>query len=173
MSITKIIVLSITGLIIFSGVMYWISTSNTEIDLRSEFVASEKARQTTLDGMWKKISQKFQITKEYEKTWKDAIELSVQGRDGGEVFKMVTEAYPNLSTELFKEVMATIDGERDKLKASQDKLADIQREHNNMLDKFPSSLIVGGRERVVFTLVTSTNTQKMLTTGKEDDIELK
>lgn len=171
-TIIKFSALGVTAFLLVFGISYWISTSNKEIEIRNGFTAAKKERETSLDNMWKKISQKYQLNNQYASDFKNIIELSVQGREGGQLLKFTKEAYPQLSTELYKDVMATIDGERDNLKRSQDRLADIQREHNNLLMKFPSSIVVGSREPITYTIVSSTKTIEILNTGKEDDIDL-
>ena len=171
-TITKLSILGVSVFLIIFAISYWISTSNKEIDIRNNFTAAKKERETSLDNMWKKISQKYQLSGQYASDFKNIIELSVQGRDGGQLLKFTKEAYPQLSTELYKDVMATSDGERDNLKRSQDRLADIQREHNNLLMKFPSSIVVGSRDPIVYTIVSSTKTTEILNTGKEDDVDL-
>lgn len=191
--------LAIIGLIIagagilmsFSGCV--IGTLNKEVELRNAVVAKSTANEASLDTMWKVIKQKANITEKAASEIKDmnkVYEELVDGRSGGMLFKMVTENYPNLGqsevAKLYTSVMVSVEAERKTFKNDQQILVDVNRERDNLIDKPISGIILsifgdntkftkrnpGNTGDHTFVFVTSTNTQKMVDSGAEDNIEL-
>jgi hypothetical protein len=68
--------------------------------------------------------------------------------------------------------MNIIVSQRDGFKFRQKELLDLKREHDNLIDLFPSSLFVGSRGKIDVIIVTSTRTEEAFKSGKDDDTKL-
>lgn len=147
---------------------------NGEVSLRNAFLAKKKAVETGHDTCWKTISQKYSISEDYRETFIEGLKAVAVGREGGSLFKMTTESNNQLglSTDVFNQMMATIEGQRAMLKREQDTLADIWRQHKVYCETMPNSFLVGARVMPEPVMITSTRTQKAVETGKDDDVGL-
>jgi len=166
-------------LFIFIGiiVMLCIGWSNQEIELRNQAVAQQKNNENIYDKVWKVIKQKAQITDKYAEDFK-AIYTDIMGKrydgeaKGSPMFKWIQEQNPNFSVDMYKDLSDAIEGNRAEFARVQARLIDIKREHDNLRLKFPSSLVVGARPALEIKIVTSTQTEQVFATGKDDDVKL-
>lgn len=167
-------VIAVAIILIVVPIIAWvIGTSNTEIKLRNQFDAAETVIELTHDTMWKTISQKYKMSDKYKDGFIEVVNSTVKGRDGGSLIKFVQESNPTLSENLYKEIMATIEGKRDLLQSKQQIVLDISVTHKNLISTFPTSLVVGKRAPLEVKLITSTRSSNAVETGKDDDVELK
>lgn len=145
---------------------------NGEVALRNRFLAQEKAIETTHDTMWKTIKQKYKINDKYEQAFKDGLKTLVVGRQGGSLFKMSGEANTQLGlpTELYKDMMNTIEGKRNEFKRAQDTLADVWRQHKTYIETMPNSFFVGSKTLEEPIMISSTTTKEVIESKKDDDI---
>jgi hypothetical protein len=151
--------------------------SNKEIDLRSQFDAQAKANTVIYDKVWKTIQQKAQIKADYagdfKKIYTDIMNARYQGDSkGAPLFKWIQEQNPTFSIDLYKDLSQTIEAQRAEFARVQNRLIDIKREHDNLLNKAPSCWFLGSRKPLVLNIVTSSKTENTFATGKEDDISL-
>lgn len=155
------------------GVAY-ISASNGEVRLRNRIEAQQKACEAYYDKLWKVLQQKAGVTDQYKDGFKEIYTELVSGRyqDQNLLFKFVTESNPTFDPSLYKDLMASIEGERNGFLMEQKRLIDMDREHKTMRAVFPGSLFIGSRPDVPITVVTSEKTEAVYTNGKEDNIEL-
>ena len=172
-----IVTASVIGILVIIVVLMGIGYKNTEIELRNQSVAQQKANEVIYDKTWKVISQKAQIADKYESAFKDIfVGLMNERYEGDEksnpTFKWIHEQNPNFSTELYKELGDSISGLRAEFARVQNRLVDIKREHDNLLQRIPSKWFVGGKEPLDIKIVTSTKTDKTFESGKEDDVKL-
>ena len=86
--------------------------------------------------------------------------------------KWIQESNPTFSTELYKDLMASIEGERNGFFIEQEKLIDIDREHKTMRATFPNSMIIGDRLDIGIKVITSAKTGDVYKTSQENDIDL-
>jgi len=179
-----------------------LGTLNSEADLRVAVQAKSTANEATLDTMWKTIKQKAQISEKATAEIKDmnkVYEDLVAGRSGGALFKMVTENHPDLGqaevASLYKEIMVSVEAERKVFKRDQQALVDLDRERNSLIERPVSGFILatfgdnkkfykrghsvtsGGPPldypvEYTYVYVTSRDTQIMVETGEENDIDL-
>jgi len=165
-------ILAVCGILIL-GILCWgIGTRNRAISLENRFNACVSENKTSMDNMWKTIQQKYQIKNDYAKETQSLMQAAVEGRKGGDLFKMVTESMQGLDPSIYKDLLATIEGKRDQFKRSQDMQISIKNEHDNMRTQFPASLICGSRPEIVLKLVTSSKTEESFETGREDDVKI-
>lgn len=86
--------------------------------------------------------------------------------------KFVTESNPEFKTELYEELAQSIEAERAGFFMEQKKLTDLNREHRDLIQKWPSNKFVGDRPLITVKIVTSAKTKGVVATGEENDIEL-
>lgn len=156
------------------GSMY-VSASNGEIELKNQGTAQEQVCKNNFDAMFKKIAQIAEVSDQYKETFKEIYPALIEGRyknDGNALMKWIQESNPNFDTKLYSKLVDVIESSRDSFKHEQDKLADIVREHNNLLEKWPSSMFVGGRPKLNVTFVSSGKTKEVYRTGEENDIDV-
>lgn len=156
--------------------IYWISVSNKEVGLRNTIQAKQKDNQSQFDLMWKKISQVAQVTDAQKNALIEIFNGHAQARSGkGEdkaIVKWIHESIPTVDTKSFTNLQNIIVSSRDTFADKQRELLDLSREHNNIIDMFPSSLFVGGRGKIDVTIVTSSRTAETFRTGKDDDVQV-
>lgn len=178
MSKKTIVILSSVVIVVFVAIMCFtmsIRYSNREVKLVNQFNMEMKNREATFDNMFKDISQIAQVAEKYKESFKDIyvhITSERYDKDDGVVMKWVQEKNPQFDTKLYDRLANTIEVRRQEFLLVQRKLMDIENQHNNLLDVFPSSLFLSGRERLNYQVVSSTHTKNVMETGIEDDIDV-
>jgi hypothetical protein len=179
--VSKWIVPSVIGglIVIIVAVLSlsWISYSNKDIDLRNQAKAQQQANQVIYDKVWKILQQKAGILDKYAGDFKEIFKGIMNERyqgdaKGAPLFKWITESNPNFSVEMYKDLSDAVEAQRSEFAMVQKRLIDIKREHDNLRQKFPGNLFIGGRGELKIDIVTSTKTEKTFQTGKEDDVDL-
>lgn len=124
--------------------------------------------------MWKIIKQEAQVADAYKdsfyKGFKDIIGARYPKERGSSLMNMITEANPNFDPALFGRLMSAIEGQRTNFLRNQKLLQDLQIEHKTLLERLPSSLVVGHRQPVEITIVTSTVADDAFRTKHDDDV---
>lgn len=156
-------------------VSMFVSYSNQERRLRNQITAKQRDNTSELDNVQKKISQSVQVTDLQIVAIKDIIIGNAQARKGGSgtLATLVTEAVPNLDTTTFNNLQNIIAGSRDAFTMRQKELLDLKRAHDNLIDTWPSSMIVGARGKIDVVIVTSAHVKENFRTGEDNDIKLK
>ncbi|HRH68893.1 MAG TPA: hypothetical protein PLB89_05230 [Flavobacteriales bacterium] len=161
-------------LVALIGLGMYLSASNAEIKLRNQVVAQQQACEAYYDKLWKVLKQKAGVTDQYKNGFKEIYTELISGRyqDQNLLLKFVTESNPTFDPALYKDLMASIEGQREGFLMEQRRLIDLDREHKTMRAVFPGSLFIGSRADVGITVVTSDVTEKVYEAGQENDIEL-
>lgn len=152
-----------------------ISARNSEVKLRNKAEGQEQVCKNNFDAMFKKIAQIAEVSDQYKQTFKEIYPALIEGRyknDGGTLMKWIQESNPNFDTKLYDKLIDVIESSRDGFKHEQDKLADIVREHKDLLGTWPSSMFVGGRPALQMTFISSAKTKETYRTGEENDIDV-
>lgn len=161
-------------ILIVAGVV--ISASNSEVDLRTAIEAKQRDNKNEMDGMWKTISQVAQVTDAQKKALLEIFVGHAQARNtgGGAVMNWIKESVPNVDTSTFNNLQNVITAKRDGFVFRQKELLDLSREHNRILQRFPSGVILSflGRKPVPVTIVTSSRTEEAFEAGKDDDVSV-
>lgn len=176
MSKTAIFGLGIVGLLLIvgiSGCSFVVGTVNRDNRIRNQFRANEQKVGLVYDEMWKDISQKTQLSDEYKASLVEVTKAVVEGRKGGALFKSTQEAMPGVDSSIIKEVMATVEGKRHELTEIQSTLLQLQKEDNDLRSNFPTSLVLSGREELQVKLITSSRTERVRESGRDDDVSLR
>jgi hypothetical protein len=173
--IVIVVSLALTGVIIGSVAVGW---NNQAIELESSFEAQVKANESTYDKMWKVISKKANVANKYSEDFKSSFSSIMQGRYGESqnrqqaMFNWIKEQNPSFDASLLKGLSASIEGLHNEFDMAQKRMISIKQSHQNLRKKFPSSLIVGSRDELVLKMVTSTRTDKVFKSGKDDDVSV-
>lgn len=154
--------------------LMWMNYNNQEIGLKNAAAAQQKANEASFDTMWKILQTKAGIVDKYKEDFKSIWPDLIAGRyaTGGSLMKWVQEKNPNFDSSLYNSLMNSVEAERKYFLTQQKKLLDLQQQHRDLTQKFPSSIFVGGRPAVEVTVVTSGKTTETFKTGEENDSEL-
>lgn len=165
-------VISIVSLLVVGVTMYF-SYSNKYVTLKNMYDAQLDKDRITYDEVWKVIKQQAGVSEKYSEDFRKNYQAIMASRNyGGEMMKWITEQNPNFTPDLYSKLMTTIEVQRANFTANQTKLIAIHKEIKDLVMKFPSSLFVGGREVPELTLVTSTQTEEVFKTQKDDSVKL-
>lgn len=171
-----LLILGGTILLIATIVTIWaISISNREIKIRIREVAQQEVCQSYFDKMWKTLQQKANVADQYKDAFKEIYIPLIEGRyskGDGSLMKWITEHNPSFDVSLYKDLMESIEAERDGFFFEQSKLIDIDREHKTMRKTFPNKLVIGSRPDVKIKIIKSLKTENVYQSGQENDIDL-
>jgi hypothetical protein len=174
--IKGLIIAGVFGLFILIFFCMGISYNNTDIDLRTRGQAQGKVCEAYYDKLWKIIQQKAQVATSYRDDFKSIYPQLIQGRygneKGGPLFKFIQESNPNFDITLYRELSQAIESERTGYFHEQEMLIDIKREHDAYIKKAPARWFIGDTSVLKITIITSTQTDSVYKTGKEDNIDL-
>ena len=176
------------------GLVFWgVGLSNSEIKLKNRGNAQQEVCAAYFDKVWKILQQQAQVADQYKDGFKEIYKDLMAGRYSGDgkgqgqqtFMKWIQESNPNFSPALYEKLMASIEGQREGFLVEQEKLIDIDREHKNMCQTFPNSIIVGGRHEIGYqedengkvikkgiTIIKSFKTDEVYKTGQENDVDL-
>lgn len=160
---------------IFSVVGMYFSYNNTDAKLRAQAEAQLGKVEGVHDKMWKVLQQKAQVSNEYKNAFSKIYPDLIEGRysqGDGSLMKWITEANPTFDTFLYKDLMLSIELLRTEFQKSQERMLDIIREHNVLLTTVPSKWFVSNTEKIEYTIISSTRSKTVMTTGLDDDISL-
>ena len=172
----------IGGLIIFAIIMFSniVSFSNEEISLRNSFEQKYNERTAFYDKMWKTLSQKSQIALKNDSSFWQNVNIIMAGRkDAPQLFmKWVTESNPNANYSevsiLYQDLSRAVEAQREGFFVEEKYMQDIVMQHSNLIQKFPGSFynIFFGRSKLNYKPITSTITDEVIKTGKDDNVKL-
>jgi hypothetical protein len=153
-----------------------LSYKTTEVQVKNGVLAQQKSCEAYFDKMWKVISQKAQITDQYKEAFKEIYPALMAGRygneKGGSLMKWIQESNPNFDVSLYKDLMASVEAERAGFFREQQKLIDLNREHDNLLEQPVSGFFLKGKAKIEIVIVTSDRTAQAFATGKDNDVDL-
>lgn len=176
----KVIAIAVAAVVLITGMGgcgYIISIRNDDAKLRNLIAAKQKDNESEFDNMWKKIKSVAQVTEAQKDALKEIFVEHAKARGGVGNTKIMTwlkESVPNVDLSTYNNLQNIIVGSRDAWTQRQKELLDIKREHDNLIDVWPSGLVLGmmGREKVDITIVTSTRTTEVFKSGKDDDVDV-
>jgi hypothetical protein len=167
------------GIVVFVGLIFFgmkVSATNKAVSLENRASAKQDQCKLVYDGMWKTVQQKGQVASKYEDAFKEIFPQLIEGRygneKGGSLMKFIVESNPTFDPSMLKDLSRYIESSRGEYTAAQSVLRDIKREHDDLRLKFPSSMFVGGRAELKIVLVTSTQTEDIYKSGKEDNVDV-
>lgn len=174
----KIIGISIAVIVLIGTVtvlgMYF-SYNNQDARLRAQAEAQRGKIEGVHDKMWKVLQQKAQVSNEYKNAFSEIYPALIEGRysqGDGSLMKWIQEANPNFDTSLYKDLMQSIEIQRTEFAKVQERMLDIIREHNVLLTTVPSKWFVSNKEQIEYTIISSTRSKTVMTTGLDDNVSL-
>lgn len=165
-----LITLGVIAVFTASMVIWGIGVSNSERTLRNKIEAQQEDTEIFYTKLWEILKLKAGVTEEYAEQFKEIQFGIMEGRysTGGEMMKWIQEANPEFDASLYKDLMNSIEGERNGFFIEQKKLIDMQKQHKDMLVTFPKKLILKNREIVEITVLKNAATQKAFETGTDE-----
>lgn len=166
------IVIAVFGLTTLT--MYF-TYNNKDAKLRAQAEAQRGKIESVHDKMWKVLQQKAQVSNEYKNAFSEIYPALIEGRysqGDGSLMKWIQEANPNFDTSLYKDLMQSIEIQRTEFAKVQERMLDIIREHNVLLTTVPSKWFVSNKEQIEYTIISSTRSKTVMTTGLDDNVSL-
>jgi hypothetical protein len=88
------------------------------------------------------------------------------------MMKWIQEANPNFDTSLYKDLMQSIELNREEFRKTQERMLDIIREHEVLLTTVPAKWFVKNKDRIEYTVISSTRSKVVMDTGLDDNVNL-
>lgn len=85
---------------------------------------------------------------------------------------MIHESNPEFDTSLYSKLMQTIEAQRASFATAQQRMLDIIRERETLLESMPSMWFIRNKEKIEYDVISSDVTESVLNTRRENDIEL-
>ena len=170
-----LIALIIVAVVVVILVAMYFAYNNREVALRKEAEAQRGKIETVYDTMWKTLKQEAGVTDEYRKTFEKIYPELIAGRYSGgnnELFKMIQEENPNFDTHLYNKLMQSIEVQRASFAASQQRMLDIIRERETLLESMPAMWFITNKSVIEYDIITSDVTVDIFRTRRDNDIEL-
>lgn len=161
--------------IAFVGAVMYFGYNNTDARIRAQAEAQRGKIEGVHDKMWKTLQQKAQVTNEYKDAFAEIYPALIEGRysqGDGSMMKWIQEANPNFDTSLYKDLMQSIELNREEFRKVQERMLDIIREHDVLLSTIPSKWFVRNKEKIEYTVISSTRSKVVMETGIDDDVKL-
>ena len=158
------------------GLVIWIfSVMNAETRLYQTGKAQQQVCEAFYSKMWQTLKEKGAVVTEYSEQNKAFVKELMEGRyskGDGSLMKWITEQNPQFDASLYKDLMATIEAQRDGFFMEQAKLIDIDREHKTLRSVFPGKWVIGDRPDLGIVVLKNVATQKAFESGTEETIDL-
>lgn len=163
------------AVLLVGGVILWaIGVSNSEIKLRAKISGQQEMTEAFYTKLWEVLKTKAGVAEEYAEKFKEIQVGIMEGRysTGGEMMKWIQEANPEFDASLYKDVMNSIEGQREGFFVEQKKLRDMSVQHEVMLKTFPKKLVIGKREPITVIILKNVATKEAYTTGTDSSPDL-
>lgn len=170
-----LIALIVVGVIVIALVAMYFAYNNREVALRKEADAQRGKIESVYDTMWKTLKQEAGVTDQYRQTFEKIYPELIAGRYSGnnnELFRMIQEQNPNFDTRLYDKLMQSIEVQRALFASSQQRMLDIIRERETLLEQMPSKWFISDMSKIEYEVITSDVTAEAVRTRRENDIEL-
>jgi len=161
-------------LLLIGMTSFYVGTSNDEIRLRERISGQQEMTEVFYTKLWEVLKSKAGVADQYASKFKE-IQLGImEGRysTGDKMMMWIQESNPEFDSSMYKDLMNSIEGERNGFFIEQKKLRDMSVQHSTMLKIFPSSIILGGRDEIKVTLLKNVATKKAFETGTDSSPDL-
>ena len=111
----------------------------------------------------------------YKESFSEIYPKLIEGRyskGDGSLMKWIQENNPNFDTTLYKDLMESIETQREAFQTSQERMLDIIREHETLCKQFPQRWFISDNSEIKYTVISSTVSKQVMETSKDDDIDL-
>ena len=167
--------LIILGVVLLLLAVMYFHYNNREIALRKEAEAQQGKIESVYDTMWKTLKQEAGVTDQYRKTFEEIYPKLIAGRysqEGGELMKFIQESNPEFDTRLYDKLMQSIEAQRAYFASSQQRMLDIIRERETLLEQMPSCWFISNKSKIEYEVISSTASKDTMVSRREDDVEL-
>ncbi len=165
--ITIIIVIAVVLLIMF------FAYNNREVALRKEAEAQNKNITSIHDAVWKIIKEKAGVAEKYRETFEKVYPEMISGRyanDAASGMKWIQESNPDFNTSLYMDLMQSIEAQRIYFLRSQQRMLDIIRERETLLNNMPAKFFITNKQTIEYTVVASDKTNDVMQTRVDNDV---
>lgn len=141
--------------IVLIGVYMYFSYNNREVALRKEAKAQNKKIASVHDTMWKILKEKAGVSEQYRETFEKIYPEIISGRyanDGGSTMKWIQESNPDFDTFLYKDLMQAIEVQRTYFSNAQQRMLDIIRERETLIESMPAKWFVKNKSVIEYTV---------------------
>ena len=176
--ITAIGIIAGFGMLFLIFFMMAVMYRNADVRLRNAIKMKQKDNVSEFDNMAKKINQVAQVPSEQMKKLKEIFIEHAQARGGvgnSGIMAWLKESVPNVDVQVYANLQNIIVGSRDRWTMRQKELLDFKREHDNLIEVFPSCFflsLMGRTNPVEVAIVTSAKAEEAFKSGQDNDVEL-
>lgn len=166
-TITIIIVVAVILLIMF------FAYNNREVALRKEAEAQNKNIAGIHDAVWKIIKEKAGVAEKYRETFEKVYPEMIAGRyanDTASSMKWIQESNPDFDTRLYMDLMQAIEAQRLYFQRSQQRMLDILRERDTLLNSMPAKFFITNKQTIDYTVIASDRTNDVMKTRVDNDV---
>ena len=179
--VSSVVIIAILAIVWFS---MKISITNQNVECTNLVVGQQKVCKANFDNMFKVIAQVAEVSEQnmdkskeaFKAIYTDLIKGRYEGEKGNALMKWVTESNPQFdlksTSKLYERLASAIEEKRAEFFVEQEKLIDYQRQHKNLIMKFPGNIWLDLKDTVAIKIITSEKTENVYKTGKEDDISV-
>lgn len=176
-NIKKVILATVLGIVVvlfLSIFSMGISARNKNAQLTNLYNADSSKIESFYDNLWKTINQQNQVSEKYKESFKEIIQIEMKAREdkGGLLLKFTQESNPTISTQLYSQLMNTIQTQREGFMNTQNALLDVVREQNTLLQTWPSSIFLSSYKKLSYKVISSEKTQDVIKSKQENDIKI-
>ena len=139
------IILGLLSIVVIGVVLFFydMGIDNKEMALREQFKGQEKVCKTSHDLMYKVITQDAQVTDKYSEDFEKIFSKIAGGMLSDDaMLQLISGFNPQLSTDMYKELMTTIKTERAKFKRAQDICIDVSRRYTTYIKTKPQTWFI-------------------------------
>lgn len=158
--------------IVLIGVYMYFSYNNREVALRKEAEAQNKKIASVHDTMWKILKEKAGVSEQYRETFEKIYPEIISGRyanDGGSTMKWIQESNPDFDTSLYKDLMQAIEVQRTYFSNAQQRMLDIIRERETLIESMPAKWFVKNKSVIEYTVIASDKTNDVMTSRVDNE----
>ncbi len=151
--------------IVLIGVFMYFSYNNREVALRKEAESQNKKIASVHDTMWKILKEKAGVSEQYRETFEKIYPEIISGRyanDGGSTMKWIQESNPDFDTSLYKDLMQAIEVQRTYFSNAQQRMLDIIRERETLIESMPAKWFVKNKSVIEYTVIASDKTNDVM-----------
>lgn len=168
----------ISAVVLLFCIVYFmmkVNTENKHIDLKNAAMAQIDVRDANFDKMFQTLVRIAKVPEQAKNAFKEIYTPLIEGRysnDNNVMFKFIKEQNPQFDFSLYKDVSNAIEAGRAEFFLEQKKMVSMATQHKTYIRQWPASMFVDGNDTVTYKLVTSTYTQKVIESGKDDDFDV-
>lgn len=180
MNMKYIGVLGLIASVVIIGIVFLgsvVSIHNEASLLKNQYDSKVLSNSGEFDNMWKKIKQSARVPESKKNAFKEIFSEYADSRNNGNenpVMNWITESVPSVDLNIYDELINIITGSRDTWTMKQTELVSIAEQHNMLLVKQPSGMILSmlGHEKINAIVITSDTTEAAFSSGKDNYIDL-